>query len=268
MGCALFAVLRPYAQRNQLRTSAQMCAAFFADCLYLVHALLLMPYMHHQRLSKDQRHIALFIDMVPQPRRLGENHFSSMLRWHQEKLTENLQSINFSGGIAQDRVWNQAEAALGMAVSQVKSAKEGLTALPLQLRREVASILLGVLSRDLLSKLFKLHRVSPDEIGGISALFRTLEVQGDQVFASLYTTSESQVGYAGQTYDITKEVPGWGALRVVADLLGSGFQRFLGHRAVVLKALRKDEAVKLMALSWRDEGMAPEDAWVAMNNAK
>merc|ERR1712039_881880 len=98
--------------------------------------------------------------------------------------------------------------------------------------------------------------------------FRTLEVQGDQVFATLNMASGNQAGHAGQTVDITNEVPGWAALRVVADLLGSGFTRFLEHRAAVIKALRKEEAVKLMQLSWRDEGMSPEDAWAAMNNAR
>merc|ERR1712156_724142 len=60
--CALFAILRPYAQKAQLRTSPHSCAIFLADCLYLVHALLILPYTYRKQLPSDEQNLSMFID--------------------------------------------------------------------------------------------------------------------------------------------------------------------------------------------------------------
>jgi len=60
------------------------------------------------------------------------------------------------------------------------------------------------------------------------------------------------------------DVPGWAALTLVADLLGSEFSRFLERRGALVKVLNREEAVRLMQLSWRDEPISPEEAWAVL----
>ena len=62
-------------------------------------------------------------------------------------------------------------------------------------------------------------------------------------------------------------VPGWAALEVSADLLGSDFSRFLEKRRGLMKSLSREESIRLMQLSWQDEHLTPEDAWDVLRNA-
>merc|ERR1719362_551603 len=169
--CALFAILRPYAQKAQLRTSPHSCAIFFSDCLYLVHALIILQYTHRKQLASDKPHLSIFVDLVPQLRRLGENHFLAMLRHMQEQIVIALVPCDFAARVAQDRAYIAAEAALGAAVQRVKEAAQGMaSALPRQLLHETAGLLFGVVCQDLRGKLFKLQHATPDEVGNLSAL--------------------------------------------------------------------------------------------------
>lgn len=266
--CVLFSVLRPHVQKGQLKSSPQCCAVFFADCLYLVHVLLLVPYTHGKSLPAEHRQLALFVDLVPQIRRLGEHHFLSMLRHQQEQLVAALRPCDFGAGIAQDRRYIAAEAALGAAVQQVKAAAQGLAGvLPAQLFREVTGLLLGVLCQSLLGKLFQLQRIEPDEVGCLSGLLTSALVGSRQIFSMLQSYGGDSIG-SGNEPSISEDIPGWGALTLVADLLGSGFSRFLEQRTRLLKVLKKEEVLKLMHLSWQDEFLSPDEAWTALNNAE
>jgi hypothetical protein len=258
--CALFSVLRPYVQKGQLKTDARCCGTFMADCLYLVHVLILMPYSYGKHLPSEHRQLAFFVDLVPQLRRLGENHFLVMLRYQQEQLCESLRSCDFAAGISRDRAFNAAETALGGALQRVKSVAQGLShSLPAQLLREVTGSLLGVICQSLLDKLLQLQRVEPDEIGSLSALLTTALATASHICTA--TGPSSGRKQASDSDDMADDVPGWAALTVAADLLGSDFSRFVEKRSDVVKALKKDEAMKLMQLSWRNEMFSPEAAW-------
>mmetsp|Transcript_110337 Transcript_110337/g.246196 ORF Transcript_110337/g.246196 Transcript_110337/m.246196 type:complete len:357 (+) Transcript_110337:83-1153(+) len=263
--CTLFSVLRPYVQKGQLKTSAQCCGVFLVDCLYIVHALILMPYAYGKRLPSEHQQLAFFIDLVPQLRRLGENHFLTMLRWHQDQLTSTLRPCDFKVGVAQDRAFIAAEAALGAAMQQVKTAAQGLSAaLPKQLLREVSGLLLGIVCRNLLGKLFELQHAGPEELGCLSALLTSALAMGRQVFTAVGLAGESFGAASQGMEELADDIPGWRALMVVADLLGNGFPQFRERREALIKALSQEEALALMRLSWRDGLLSPEDAWVRL----
>jgi len=257
----LFSVLRPFAQKVQLRTSPRCGAIFLADCLYLAHVLILLPYSYKKRLPADLQQISLFVDLVPQLRRIGEKHFLVMLQHQQDQLATALQPFNLEAGVARDRSFVAAEAALGAAMQQVKLAASGLSAaLPAQLLREVTGMLLGTVCRNLLGKLFKLHG------GGASSEASCLSTLLNQA-VNLGSGVMAVVGLEPADPEVVEDMPGWAALRVVADLLGSDFSRFLERRTVLTKALTRDEAVKLMQLSWDDEAFTAEDAWDVLRRA-
>jgi len=266
--CALFSVLRPHVQKGQLKVSPQCCAVFFADCLYLVHVLLLIPYTQGKSLPAEHRELGLFIDLVPQVRRLGEHHFLAMLRHQQDHIAAALKPCDFAAGIAQDRKYIAAEAALGAAVQQVKAAAQGLAGvLPAQLLREVTGLLLGALCQSLLGKLFQLHHLAPDEVGCVSGLLTSALVGCRQILSLAQPSGGDGGAGRGGEPCAAEDVPGWDALTLVADLLGSGFSRFLEMRPLLLKVLKKEEVLKLMHLSWRDEFLSPDEAWTALSNA-
>eukprot|EP00929_Paragymnodinium_shiwhaense_P077879 TRINITY_DN40202_c0_g1_i1.p1 TRINITY_DN40202_c0_g1~~TRINITY_DN40202_c0_g1_i1.p1 ORF type:complete len:736 (+),score=219.49 TRINITY_DN40202_c0_g1_i1:92-2299(+) len=180
---ALFAVLRPFAQQVQLKTSARQSGIFLADCLYLAHVFLLMPFTHGSRLPQQHRHLAMFIDLVPQIRLLAESHFLSMLRCQQERLTATLEPCSFEVGISIDRRFVQAEAALGAAVQQLKTAAQGLEeSLPSQLRLEMVGALLAVYCQNILGKIFSLSYAEPHEVQFLSNLVISALDLGRQVF--------------------------------------------------------------------------------------
>lgn len=257
--CTLFAVLRPFVQKAQLKASSRCCAVFLADCLYLVHVLILMPYSYGKRVSPELQQLTFFIDLVPQLRRLGENHFLSMLRHHQEQLAAALRPCDMSAGLAKDRVFVTAEAALGAAVQQLKSAVQGLAvALPPQLLREVSGLLVGMLCRDLLSKLFAVQQLEPEEVGCASTLLSSALAMSRQIFFLAGIDGNDVASTAAA-------VPGWSALTCVIEVLGSDLSRFMERRGVLLKVLAKDEVIKLMQLSLRDELLTPHEAWEALN---
>jgi len=260
--CTLFAVLRPHAQKAQLKTNARCCAVFLADCLYLVHVLILMPYTYGARLPSEHRQLSFFVDLVPQLRRLGENHFFAMLRHHQEQLVSTLRPCDLGPGLSRDRTFIAAEAALGAAAQQAKAAVQGLAAaLPEQLLREVAGVIVGMICQNLLGKLFALQHLAPDEVSCVTALFTAALAMSRQAFAAAGLADGTQRRKDGTLDD---DVPGWAALTLVADLLGSEFSRFLERRGVLVKVLNREEAVRLMQLSWRDEPIAPEEAWAVL----
>merc|ERR1711933_49069 len=164
-------------------------------------------------------------------RRLGENHFLAMLRYHQEQLVIALKPCSLGAGLTQDRVFVAAEAALGAAMQQVKVAAQGLSAaLPRQLLREASGLLVGIVCRDLLSKLLQLQHAAPDEIGCLSALLTSATAMGRQVFTAVGIAGSSRRPAARGTDEFQDNTPGWLALSVAADLLGSGFPQFLEHR--------------------------------------
>jgi len=256
----LFLVLRPYAQKVQLRNSPRCGAVFLADCLYLAHILVLMPYTYGKRLPGELRRLALFIDLVPQLRRLGENSFMAMLRHQQDQVVTALSPCDFSVGIANDSRFVAAEAALGAAVQRVKLGAQGLaTALPKQLLKEVTGLLLGVLCQDLLGKLFALQRAEPEEVGCISALLHSALNLGRQVFEVAGIEDSDVDGHASR--GMLLDVPRWATMTIAAELLGSDFSRYLEKRVALLEATTREEAVKLMQLSWRNEAIEPDDAW-------
>eukprot|EP00931_Biecheleriopsis_adriatica_P042463 TRINITY_DN24200_c0_g1_i1.p1 TRINITY_DN24200_c0_g1~~TRINITY_DN24200_c0_g1_i1.p1 ORF type:complete len:875 (-),score=231.35 TRINITY_DN24200_c0_g1_i1:18-2642(-) len=325
--CTLFSILRPFSQKSQLKTDAQCCAIFLADCLYLVHILILLPYSYHPRLPGEHRQLAFFMDLVPQLRRLGESHFLSMLRHQKEQLLLVLRPCNLSSGAAKDGSFVAAEAALGSASQQLKAACRGLAvALPAQLLRETVMLLLGAFCEELLGKL--LGAVEPsamaaaappapaealaaltgekapaiDLAAGVGRFLGSAlagmqgaasavgnEVTGESgeqatscvlsaedlaCIAALLTSAQAMVrqillaadlliqsGPRARAEQLLDEVPGWSALAVAADLLGSDFSRFLERRKQLLEALRKEQAIRLIQLSWHDEALSPEEAW-------
>jgi hypothetical protein len=224
-----------------------------------------MPYTYRKQLPSSKQNLSMFIDLVPQLRRLGENHFLAMLRHMQEQIVVALGPCNFAIGVAQDRVYIAAEAALGAAVQRVKLAAQGMaSALPQQLLHETAGLLLGVVCQDLRGKLFNLQHATPDEVGNLCALLAAALNGGRQALAAVGV--EPPPEDAEQPPRGSIKIPGWDALAIAADLLGSGFSRFMEKRPLLLTALRKEEVLKLMHLSWRDEFLPPEDAWEALNS--
>jgi len=263
--CTLFAIVRPHVQKAQLQTSPHSCAIFLADCLYLMHALLTLPYTYRKQLPSDKQHLSIFIDLVPQLRRLGENHFLAMLRHTQEQIVLALGPCDFAAGVAQDRAYIAAEAALGAALQRVKLAAQGMaSSLPRQLLHETAGLLLGVVCQDLRGKLFKLQHATPDEVSYLAAILASALKGGRQALTAVGI--ETPPGDAEQPLSGSTKIPGWDSLAIAADLLGSAFSRFMEKRTLLLKTLRKEEILKLMHLSWRDEFLPPEEAWAALNS--
>ncbi|CAK8986079.1 unnamed protein product [Durusdinium trenchii] len=60
---------------------------------------------------------------------------------------------------------------------------------------------------------------------------------------------------------LQEEVPGYERLLLSSDLLGSDFSRFLERRLKLAKSMSKEEAMRLMSLSFHDEALPSEDAW-------
>merc|ERR1740117_1669398 len=180
-----------------------------------------------------------------------------MLRHQQERLAAALEPCSFDAGLPQDRRFVAAEAALGAAAQHLKLAAQGFAlSLPVQLQHEMMGVLLGVVCQNLLSKLFQMYSGDPAEINCVSALLMSGINLLRQVFAVAGLASE---GPAAEEL-----VPGWAALAVAADILGSDFSRFLGKREGLHRALTRDEVIKLMQLSWQDEALSPEEAWVVL----
>merc|ERR1719296_607435 len=114
--------------------------------------------------------------------------------------------------------------------------------------------------------------MEPDEVGSVTALLGSLVAMGPQVQAAA-GLGAGGVGPGGRKSwrsdfeglecgPLEEEVPGWRALTLTADLLGSDFPRFLQRRNEIVDAFKKEEALRLMTLSWRPgEGLAPEEAW-------
>merc|ERR1712118_112631 len=99
----------------------------------------------------EHQGLTVFVDLVPAVRHLGQNVFLGMLRQQREQLTAALKPCDFAAGIAKDRMFISAEAALGAAMQQVKSTAQGLSAaLPVPLLREATGVLLGIVCRHLL----------------------------------------------------------------------------------------------------------------------
>merc|ERR1712139_149636 len=110
---------------------------------------------------------------------------------------------------------------------------------------------------------FQLQQVAPDEMSCLYTLLTSAQAMGRQVFTA--------VGLAGtdaafaSNGSLEQAVPGWSALTITAELLGSDFPRYVERRAAVTKALTKDEALKLLQMSLRDEGVTPHAAWAMLS---
>lgn len=246
--CALFAVLRPFAQQAQIAASPRSCGCLLTDCLYLVHVLLVLPYSYASRLPCGLQHLVLFVDLVPQLRRLGETHFIEMLRTQQEKLGAIFKRCDFRHNFI------SADTALAEAIQLTKFGVEGLReVLPAQLAQESAALMVGMLCKELLAKLFQLQQADPEDVHNISTLLTSALLMARPILAS-----------AGASADPANTVHGWRALEVTADLLGSDFSRFLQHRAALLEALSQDELVRLLTLSLRDGDLSPQEAWTIL----
>jgi len=270
--CTLFAVLRPYAQKAKLKSDPKCCAALLTDCLYIVHVWLLMPYTYGRQLPEEHRPLSFFVDLVPAVRRLGETHFLEMMRHQHEQIRVALLPCDFSAGIARDRVFVAAEAALGSAMQLVKSGAQGMSQLlPAQLLHEVTGLLLGLACRSFLGAVFRVHHASPEEVTCISTLLMSAVSMGRQAYLAavgvgLEKPSGGRSGGPSSSAAVMeRDVPGWAALVLTSDLLGSDFSRFLERRAQVVKSLSRDEAMKLLQLSIRDDKLSPQDAWDTLN---
>lgn len=273
----LFAVLRPYTQKSQVIISPKSCAVLWADCMYMAHVLMLMPFTYGPQLPDPLQPIAFFGDLAPSIRSLGERHFLQMMMHQQEELTSALEPCSFAAGIGQERAFVAAEAALGAALSRVKVAARAMAApLPAPFHREAVGLLLGVVCQNLLGKVWQLRVVLPEDGPSISQLLGYVVAMSRPVPAAAGLDDDGGVTGAGapgrgaaatptaaggRGFDFDAEVPGWFKLTVVADLFGSDFARFLQHRAAVVKALDSREAMHVMKLSWRDESLTPEEAW-------
>merc|ERR1711865_1151664 len=222
--CALFAVLRPFAQQAQIATNPRSCAVLLTDCLYLVHVLLVIPYSYASKLPSSLQHLALFVDLVPQLRLLGETHFLNMLRHQKAMFATAFKRFDFG------RNFISAETALAEAVQQAKVAVFNLAeALPEQLLQETTGLVIGMLCWELLGKLFQLQRAEPENVGNISMLLTSALV----LCRPIITT-------AGAAEDATASVPGWRMLEVAADLLGSDLARFIEHRSELFAVFGED----------------------------
>lgn len=152
--CSLFCVLRPYSQKCQLKADARSCGLFLTDCLYLAHALLLAPYNHGARLPVEHRQLLLFVDLVPQLRRVGERQFLALLRRQKERMILALQPCNLGRDASEQGTFVASDAALGAAVQQLKTCCTGLAvALPKQMLQETVALLVGCFCQELLRKL-------------------------------------------------------------------------------------------------------------------
>eukprot|EP00927_Polykrikos_kofoidii_P085162 TRINITY_DN9184_c0_g1_i2.p1 TRINITY_DN9184_c0_g1~~TRINITY_DN9184_c0_g1_i2.p1 ORF type:complete len:716 (-),score=118.18 TRINITY_DN9184_c0_g1_i2:261-2408(-) len=177
----LVMVLRPFSQKAQLRSSPRCGAVFLADCLYLAHVLVMLPYSHGRDFPPELQEAAFLVDLVPQLRRVGESHFMALLQGLQERLATSLEPCTFE--ITRSHSFVGAEAALGAAVQQLKLAAQGLAeALPAQLLQEVVGMLIGVFCAQLLGKLFRLKGASPEEVCNISALLTSALAMARPVF--------------------------------------------------------------------------------------
>lgn len=262
--CTLFSCLRPHVQKTQLRTNPQCCAVFLTDCNYLVHTLLLVPYACGKHLASQWQHLSSFADLVPSLRRLGENHFLAMLQYQKERLTSALEPCDLSAGIANDRVFIAAEGAIGAAMQEVQSVTQAMSAaLPIETLRETTSRLLGIVSSNLLHKIYQLQSMDPEELTCVTMLAKAVSSMGHQIFVALGLSSSSGNNLAKPNR--AKDVPGWCEVELVAELLGADFKRFCELRTAILRSLKKEEVLKLMRLSFRDDIISPHDAWSALN---
>merc|ERR1712080_340995 len=91
--------------------------------------------------------------------------------------------------------------------------------------------------------------MGPEDVGNISMLLTSALVMTRPIITS-----------AGGAEDPVVSVPGWRALEVAADLLGSDLERFVQHRAAVSEALTEDEVLRLLTLSLRDGDLSPQEA--------
>merc|ERR1712217_458067 len=107
---------------------------------------------------------------------------------------------------------------------------------------------------------FNLQYMAPDEVGCVTALLASALAMSRQVFTAVGLADDG-AHRRGHDSGMEDDVPGWVALSTASDLLGSGFSRFLEKRAELTRALKREEALKLMQLSWQDEQISPEDAW-------
>eukprot|EP00928_Gymnodinium_smaydae_P021400 TRINITY_DN18347_c0_g1_i1.p1 TRINITY_DN18347_c0_g1~~TRINITY_DN18347_c0_g1_i1.p1 ORF type:complete len:803 (+),score=124.79 TRINITY_DN18347_c0_g1_i1:71-2479(+) len=253
----LFIVLRPYAQRVQLRGSPRCGATFLADCLYLAHVLTLACCSCNQNLPNDRRHVAALLDLVPQLRRIGEYHFLALLRHQQEQIVAALRPLDPDAGPMHDHRFVAAEAALGAAAQQTKLAAQGLAAsLPKQLLREITGVLLGFFCQSILACVLRPRSMEPEEICLYSRLLSQALNLGRQVFTTVDLDIDSVA--------MASVVPYWHALEVVTDLMGSDLPRFLGKCTEVSTALSRDETIRLMQLSRIED---PEDSWDTLQAA-
>jgi len=260
--CTLFVALRPYIRRVLSLSDPQMGAACLTDFLYMAHVVLILPYSF-QLPQGEHQYLCTFTDFVPQLRKAGENHFLAMLRHQQEEITTALKPCTLSGVLRGGFV--ASDTALATAVQKVKVAAQGLSvALPSQLLRETAGVLLGVFVRDLLAKFFQVQHLAVEEISGVSDLMMSATTMGSQVLLA--------AGIAGGSADMSMEeivddVPGWSKLCLVSSLLGKDFSGFLQRREEIVRVLSRGECAKLLHLGNIEEVISVEDAWELLNSS-
>jgi len=262
--CTLFSVLRPHSHRAHLQEDPQICAIFLADCFYMVHILLLMPHIYLRRLTRDQHHLVTFVDLVSQLRRLGENSFKTMIQKQKVKLAAVLEPCAFAGVLSQNRGFPAAGRALSSAMQEVNATLQGLSAaLPDQLLHRAAGAMLGMLCQDLLSKLFRLTHAEPKEVSCISMLLKSAVSSGRQVYNTIASARDGCTHQSHLEAYMGDEVPGWRALLLVSELLGSTLPRFFDKREALLEVLQKDQVLTLLRLSLPGDGVSSQEAWAA-----
>lgn len=263
--CTLFAVLRPFSHRAQLQEDPQICAIFLADCFYMVHVLLLMPHIYLSRLARDQHNLVMFVDLVSQLRRLGENYFKSMIQKQKAKLTAMLEPCAFAGGLIKRGGFLAAGQALSSAMQELNAIAQGLSvALPAQQLRRAVGLVLGIFCQDLLSKIFRLTHAALEEISCMSMLLKSAVSSGRKAYSSAVSADAASTHHSHLEDYMADEVPGWHALLLVTELLGSSLPRFFEKRAALLEVLQKDQVLTLLRLSLPGDGVSPQEAWAAL----
>jgi len=257
----LFIMLRPFVA--DMRMNPRLAGIFHTDILYVAHMTDLMPYNFGATLSQKEVEYVLFLDSKQKMVELEEQHFVPMVLGQREEIQFAMKTLELGPGISRDGPYGTAEAALHTASQKVNFALQGLAvALPECEMLRLAPIIVGAMLHELKKKLFAMRRISSNDVPSVVALLKTALNMVRQAYAGIKLPAGRATMSAVQLEAFfAREIQLWWLLTMATDLLGEDFSSFLQKRRKITKVLKREEAIKLMYLSWEDLSLAPEDAW-------
>eukprot|EP00913_Durusdinium_trenchii_P010622 g9966.t1 len=291
--CHLFAILRPYVQGG-LRSHLGRCGLFVTDVMFLLHQLRQLPVeyrpvkqmkvleqrgqdelwamLKHQEESSNaalgaageqaKRIARALSEVLPQVvLRKVTLHLLGAFCEEQKLLCPRAQeAVPFAGaglssGVAQVGRWLDTLATGAAGGDEFREVLAGLKKGPKgpsdaaakEAPEGTAICVLSAEENELTNR--------SSELGEISSA------------VTLMTSAQSMVRQTLQAaalpldQRLQEEVPGYERLLLSSDLLGSDFSRFLERRLKLAKSMSKEEAMRLMSLSFHDEALPSEDAW-------